>query len=155
MRLLTLHRRINDESPMGKPVARPNGTQSLTTSLLGLNTRAFQRHEFAPRRELMETRRGMRRALIKRNAPPLPLSLSPFPTVPFPPRRVYADLPHLFSKYSRYPRFRSAVYFFFFFFLSSSRLCTVHWDRAASVDPFSSWHPPESSRDAWPRACHR
>lgn len=28
MRLLTLHRRINDESPMGEPVARPsNGTQ--------------------------------------------------------------------------------------------------------------------------------
>ena len=137
MRLLTLHRRINDESPMGKPVARPNGTQSLTTSLLGLNTRAFQRHEFAPRRELMETRRGMRRALIKRNAPSLPLvclslslslSLSPFPTAPFPPRRVYADLPHLFSKI-----FTIVVVFFFFF--SSSRLCTVHRDHTLCTGP--------------------
>lgn len=58
---------LTTNHPMGKPVAgRTNGARSLTTSLLGPQ-RAFQRHEFAPRRELMETRRGMPYALIKRN----------------------------------------------------------------------------------------
>lgn len=51
---------------------RRNGTQSSNdfSPLAGLNTGIPTGHEFAPRRELMETRRGMRRALIKRNAPP-------------------------------------------------------------------------------------
>lgn len=77
-RLLTLRRRINDESPMGKPVAgRTNGTQPNDFS--PRLQRAFQRHEFAPRRELMETRRGMPYALIKRNVRLLssPISLDP------------------------------------------------------------------------------
>lgn len=62
-RLLTPRRRINDESPMGKPVAgRTNGTQPNDFS--PRLQRAFHRHEFAPRRELMETRRGMPRARV-------------------------------------------------------------------------------------------
>lgn len=63
-RLLIPRWRINDESPMGKPVAgRTNGTQPNDFS--PRLQRAFQRHEFAPRRELMETRRGMPRARMR------------------------------------------------------------------------------------------
>ena len=127
MRLLTLHRRINDESPMGKPVARPNGTQSLTTSLLGLNTRAFQRHEFAPRRELMETRRGMRRALIKRNAPSLPLSCVSL--------SVLSQRATVLSRRAAFTQIFLTFFFFFFFFLNSHD----RWFRSAV---FLSFPPP-------------
>lgn len=124
---LLSHRRINDESPMGKPVAGAAERHAVLTTSPGPSTRAFQRHEFAPRRELMETRRGMRRALIKRNAPSfLPfacISLSPacsafthifallfFPPPPPPPLSLrFQQFSSLFAKVIAWTRFPAGI----------------------------------------------
>jgi len=58
---LTTNRRWENRLPVERTARRPNDFSPWLQ-------RAFQRHEFAPRRELMETRRGMPYALIKRDA---------------------------------------------------------------------------------------
>lgn len=97
----------------------------------------------------METRRGMRRALIKRNAPS-------FPSLPF--LSLYP------SCVPRLRRSSSFLFFFpFFFFLLSSSLLFFPFflvslaarqqfsptRQCHRADTFPSWHPPESWYSRW------
>lgn len=90
----------------------------------------------------METRRGMRRALIKRNAPSFPSCV--YLSIPrvF---RVYAD--HLRALF--FPSSSSSSLLFFSFVSLAARQQFSLTRQCHRADTFPSWHPPESWYSWW------